>query len=288
MTMDLNVSFSDLDSYLKWKNHDNATTRESYHNEILKKWRESNLPETSVWGWCDICAVPSNFLLDDLYSNEQGSNRQPNWRERLVCPDCNLNARMRASFTIMKSIFAPESKIWITEQSTKFFQAAVKNYRNLIGSEYLGAGYVSGEVLANGIRHEDCSASSHKSDSLDGVLSFDVMEHIPNYREAIFETYRVLRPNGVFFWTAPFNANIQETSVRATVLSDGTIENILPPIWHGDPMNHSGGILCYQIFGWDVHDLLRSAGFSEVQVHLFWSKSRAILGEPLPFFIAKK
>jgi hypothetical protein len=76
--------------------------------------------------------------------------------------------------------------------------------------------------------------------------------------------------------------------VRAIVRQDGTIQHLMDPIMHGDPINPSEGILCFQIFGWDILNLFRNLGFSDVKVVVFWSKPRAILGEPLPFFIAKK
>ena len=286
--MDLNICFADFASFREWEENDDKALRENYQNKILKKWRESNYGEMKIWGWCDVCARETHFLLDGLYSDQQNPLRYPNWRERLVCLNCNLNARMRATFSILPTLLAQESRMWINEQTTTFYQCALKRYPNLIGSEYLGKGIKSGDVMENGIRHEDCTATSHENSSLDGVLSFDVMEHIPNYRAAISETFRVLRNGGTFFWSAPFDKNVFETSVRSNILEDGAIQHNLPPIWHGDPMNPSEGILCYQIFGWDILDLLRSSGFKEAKVVFFWSKSRGALGNPLPFFIAKK
>jgi ubiquinone/menaquinone biosynthesis C-methylase UbiE len=138
------------------------------------------------------------------------------------------------------------------------------------------------------MRNEDCTDTSFDTETLDGVLSFDVMEHFPQYETAIKETFRVLRHRGVFFWTAPFDKNKEKTSVRANLLANGTIEYLMDPIMHGDPINPSEGILCFQIFGWDILESMRNAGFSEVKVVLFWSKSQVILGDPLPFFIARK
>jgi SAM-dependent methyltransferase len=174
------------------------------------------------------------------------------------------------------------------EQTTTFYKALSKKYANLVGSEYYGAEYKPGELLENGIRNEDCTNASFENETLDGVLSFDVLEHLPQFESAMKEAFRILRPGGVFFWTAPFNMNAEKTSVRATVRQDGTIQHLMDPIMHGDPINPSEGILCFQIFGWDILNLLRKIGFSDAKVAIFWSKSRVILGEPLPFFIAKK
>jgi hypothetical protein len=286
--MELSSSFTNIDSYREWKISDNLLGRFKHHQEILNKWDSNSNPSTEVWGWCDVCTTDSYFLLDDLYSDKKNRPWQPNWRERLVCNGCQLNARMRASFSLLTPLFHSKSKIWIAEQSTAFYRSLTKRYEHLIGSEYFGKDYESGELLENGLRNEDSTNTSFANGSLDGVLSFDVMEHLPRFETAINEAFRILRPNGVFFWTAPFNINIEETSIRSKLLPDGSIEHLMEPIMHGDPMNPSNGILCFQVFGWDILEMMRSAGFSEVKVNLFWSKSRVVLGDPLPYFFARK
>lgn len=286
--MELSNSFLNIDSYRDWKIGDNLLARFNHHQEILNGWDPNSNRSTEVWGWCDVCTTDSYFLLDDLYSDIKNQPWQPNWRERLVCNGCRLNARMRASFSLLTPLFESQSKIWISEQSTPFYRSLTKRYQHLIGSEYFGKNYERGELLANGLRNEDCTNTSFEDGSLDGVLSFDVMEHIPGFEMAINEAFRILRPNGVFFWTAPFNINIEETSIRSKLLPDGTIEHLMEPIMHGDPMNPSEGILCFQVFGWDILEMMRRAGFSEVKVNLFWSKSRVVLGDPLPYFFARK
>ena len=286
--MELSISFTNIDSYLEWKIGDNLLARFEHHQDILNKWSPRPNSSTEVSGWCDVCASESFFLLDDLYSDKSQIPWQPNWRERLVCQGCLLNARMRASFSLTTPLFESKSKIWISEQTTPYYRTLATKYENLIGSEYFGAKYKSGEILENGMRNEDCTDTSFDTETLDGVLSFDVMEHFTQYETAIKETFRILRHGGVFFWTAPFDINKEKTSVRANLLANGTIEYLMDPIMHGDPINPSEGILCFQIFGWDILESMRNAGFSEVKVVLFWSKSHVILGDPLPFFIARK
>ena len=286
--MELSLSFTDQDSYREWKNGDDPLSRWQHHQKILENLRSSSSQTAKIWGWCDVCANDCNFLLDDLYSDTSQIPWQPNWRERLACTNCLLNARMRASFSLTTAMFESKSKIWISEQTTSYYRILSSKYENLIGSEYFGASFKPGEILKNGMRNEDCTDTSFESETLDGVLSFDVMEHLPQYITAIKEAFRILRPKGLFFWTAPFNINEETTSLRAKLLPDGTIKHLMDPIMHGDPINPSEGILCFQIFGWDILRSLRDAGFSEVKVVLFWSKSQVILGDPLPFFVARK
>jgi SAM-dependent methyltransferase len=286
--MELFTSFANQEEYQRWIISDDLLTRSNHHINIIESWHSRSKQSTEIWGWCDVCSTDSFFLLDEHYSDRSHTPWQPNWRERLVCTGCSLNARMRASFSLLSPYFNSNSQIWIMEQTTTFYKALSKKYANLVGSEYYGAEYKPGELLENGIRNEDCTNASFENETLDGVLSFDVLEHLPQFESAMKEAFRILRPGGVFFWTAPFNMNAEKTSVRATVRQDGTIQHLMDPIMHGDPINPSEGILCFQIFGWDILNLLRKIGFSDAKVAIFWSKSRVILGEPLPFFIAKK
>ncbi len=281
--------FSSFAEFKKWNAEDDPAQRVNFQQEILDNWLRSDSSEFIIDGWCDACSSHSQFVLDRLYSDIQPEqNFRPNWRERLVCTGCGLNCRMRASFALLKPILKKNSRIWINEQTTQFYRFLSERYTQIIGSEYGGPDIKSGDNISGQIRHEDCTNSSHDSNSLSAVLSFDVMEHLPDFESAIAEAFRVLTTGGVFFWSAPFDINQYDTSVRAIRLFDGSIVNIQKPIFHGDPMNSSEGILCFQTFGWDVIDRMLGAGFRTAEVYLIWSQYRVILGNPQPFFCAKK
>ena len=127
---------------------------------------------------------------------------------------------------------------------------------------------------------------SFDSNEFQAVLSFDVLEHIPDYRKALSESYRVLRNSCRLIFTAPFNVNSDETLIRARINSDGDIEHLLEPEYHGDPLS-SEGVLCFQHFGWDIIDLLHDVGFRDAYAVVGWSLG---LGFAMPqiIFIAEK
>jgi len=58
--------------------------------------------------------------------------------------------------------------------------------------------------LIDGIRHEDLQNLTLDSDSVDFVLSTEVLEHMPDPYRAHREIYRVLRPGGSHVFTVPF------------------------------------------------------------------------------------
>lgn len=191
-----------------------------------------------------------------------------NLRETVNCPKTGFNMRMRAVVHAVKHFEKDrDAGIYIAEQKTPLFKYFADYYSDVTGSEYLGDVVSLGSCNAEGLRNEDATQLTFANDSFDVVLSFEVLEHIPDYRKALCETQRVLRQGGRFYFTAPFVPFWQETIVRAKI-ENGEIVHILEPEYHGDPVR-AEGILCFQHFGWDIVDSLTEAGFSEVEALTF-------------------
>jgi 2-polyprenyl-3-methyl-5-hydroxy-6-metoxy-1,4-benzoquinol methylase len=243
-----------------------------------------------VRGACALCREEVDFAVDYFACVTENGQRLPNWRERLICPRCGLNNRMRAALQVLMAL-APSgnaAKIYITEQTTPLFRWLKKRYPETIGSEFLGNSTPRGACRADGIRNEDLTGLSFASESFDGVVTFDVLEHIPEYRKAIRECVRVLRPGGFLLFTVPFDGGSGETVIRARVRADGQIEHLLPPQFHGDPLGGTEGCLCFQIFGWDIIAELRANGFADPAAYYYWSRELAYLGGDQMLFIARK
>lgn len=227
--------------------------------------------EFRVKGFCYPAQQEVDFLVDYQYSD----GVHINWRERVVCPVTQLNNRLRASVHFMdfELNLNENSNIYIAEQLTPLYGYLKNKYANLIGSEYLGPEFQSGHINERGIRHEDNTRMSFKDSELDCYMTFDCLEHIPDFEAAFKESFRVLKPGGTLYWTVPFAMNSHENVIRATVNEDGSINHIMPPEMHGDPVNPEGGILCYQYFGWELFDQLRAIGFSDAYAITYWSDS---------------
>ena len=101
------------------------------------------------------------------------------------------------------------------------------------------------ENSSNKLRHEDLTQLSFPTHSFDVILSFDVLEHIPDYRSAFAECARTLKPTGKMLFSVPFDANSVRNKIRAQLQKDGTIDYLLPPEYHDDPRNPEG-CLCFQ------------------------------------------
>lgn len=235
-------------------------------------------------GYCAVCRQPSRFSI------ERGADPEPNWRETLLCDGCGLINRWRASLHLLRLLPRPAGKTYITEQTTPLFDRLERCESELTGSEYLAADAAPGERrLRSGreLRHEDVTALSFGSGSLAAVLSFDVLEHVPDYRKAVGEFARVLAEGGLLLLTAPFLFQSRETLVRARIAADGGIEHLLPAVYHGDPLS-TEGVLCFQDFGWDLVDDLGAAGFREVEVITCWAPAFGYLGVCQPFIVGRR
>lgn len=261
--------------------------------ELAEEWRGQQQFEAwliatgkgeDLRAYCACCSGESAFAISN------GSDGVPSWRETLACRTCGLINRLRASLHLYR-VFAPSlpaGRVYLTEQTTSLYHWLAARVPDLIGSEFVAAGLVSGtEVERAGarLRHEDVTALSMPDASLSAVLTFDVLEHVPNYAAAIAEFSRVLAPGGLLLLTAPFYFQLQDTSIRARVLADGSIEHLLPPDYHGDPLSENG-VLCYQYFGWDLLDLIRASGFAHVELITTWAPEFAYLSSFQPFIVA--
>ncbi|NVZ08426.1 class I SAM-dependent methyltransferase [Allochromatium humboldtianum] len=243
----------------------------------------------SVPGYCQPCQRQVALQVDFAYAYPVDGRLQPNWRERLLCPHCRLNSRIRATLHLFERFVGARRRdlLYLTEQNTSLYRWMADRYPNLTGSEYLGSEFQPGQVDARGWRHEDLTRLSFADASLSAILSFDVLEHVPDYPAAARECLRCLKPGGVFVFSVPFIVEAQETLVRARLGSDGQIEHLHPPEYHGDPVSDAG-CLCYYHFGWELLDQLRDLGFVDVTALDYWSAAHGYLGGNTLLFTARK
>ncbi|MBE9561776.1 MAG: class I SAM-dependent methyltransferase [Proteobacteria bacterium] len=241
-------------------------------------------------GYCKVCDTQTNFLVDRLFGaqiTEHGWT--PNWRERLSCQQCQLNNRQRAILHVIKEAvknnFPDNPMIYAMEQITPLFSSLSKHYKQVIGSEYLGENIESGSVVKN-IRHENVEQLSFSDQSIDIIVSNDVLEHVNLPGKAITEMYRVLQPNGEVFMTVPFHANENKTVRRASI-NNGSIQHLLSPVYHGNPLSEEGSLV-FNDFGWDLLEQMKAVGFKEVFLCNYWSDLYGYLGEIQYYFWACK
>jgi hypothetical protein len=263
------------------------------HLARLRLERDLVLPSPSgfrITGFCTVCQRATRFFVNFACARDSDpATRVPNWREQLACELCKLPNRARAMVDFVETVLLTPATaaIYVTEQTTPLFRAVKKRYPHAIGSEFLRDGTSPGQRNRKRIVHQDLTALSFGDEILDVICTADVLEHVADYKAALAECFRCLRPGGNLVITVPFLLNSPETLVRATLENDGTIIHRLPAEYHGDPLD-SEGILCYYHFGWDFLDALSAAGFRDRSAFVYWSYKRAYLGSPQILICATK
>lgn len=257
-----------------------------------KLMAHANAEVLTAAGFCVPCNKMVSMRIDMTSGGQRiGDALVPNWRERLVCPFCQMNNRQRLVATLVKQQLkgCRNLKAYFMEQVTPIYHWAMKTFpqHQIIGSEYFSHEHKKGEII-NGIRHEDVMDLSFDDNSLDLIVSNDVFEHVPNPRRAFAECARVLRPGGVMLATLPFHSTCDVSVARAELTADG-LKHLLPPVFHGNPISPEGSLV-FTDFGWDVLPHLKGAGFSEAHADVYASSIHGHLGDDgqLVFFFARK
>lgn len=241
--------------------------------------------EFTVSGYSYTAGKQVQFLVDFQHSGESG---RVNWRERVCCPETYFNNRMRATFHLFDIEMEPylDTRIYITEQVTPIYTYFAEKFPNTVGSEFLGDQLPFGSVNMDGVRNETLCALTFPDKSFDTLVSLDVLEHIPDYEQAFKECARVLKDGGKMMWSVPFIPNSTTNLVRAKI-ENGEIIHMQPPEYHGDPLS-GDGVLCFQHFGWQMLDQMRSAGFRDAYALCYQSKEFGYLGGEQFMFVSIK
>jgi SAM-dependent methyltransferase len=254
---------------------------ETVENALVPRWREN----FTVKGY----SYPAGQVVDFAADFQYSVGGKVNWRERLACPITGLNNRMRATFHILEMEVAPylDDAIYISEQVTLFYRFITSKFPNVTGSEYLGDKIRLGDTNERGIRNEDLTQLTFPDESFHYVLSLDCFEHFLDYQKAFKECYRVIKPGGKMLWSVPFDRCSERNIIRARIQIDGSIEHLLEPEYHGDPLSQDG-CLCFTCFGWEMLEEVTNVGFSDAYAMLFWSAEFGYLGGEQILFLACK
>ena len=183
--------------------------RRAYEEQLTKQL--ANQEELMIHGFSWPIQQDSTFVLDHIYANQGDIN----FRERLVCNNSKLNNRTRACLHLFEAIYKPTplDQIYLTEQCSQLASWVFKKYKKSIGSEYVHnctwyyKTRLNLRLFPKKLNHQDLTNLSYKNEKFKYILSFDCLEHIPNYLEALKEIYRTLTIDGKLLLSAPFDIN---------------------------------------------------------------------------------
>lgn len=239
--------------------------------------------QVAVDGYCHLCEHRASFTVNGGPDFGPG---HPNLREGLVCP-CGGKNRDRLMMLASRDRLATAKDIVFFGALSGWARWARKAHGDrILFCEYFGDRVAPGEsvpVEDLTVRNEDMTRMTLADASTDLILHQDVLEHIPDYRAALSDTLRVLRPGATTIFTAPFFHLLDQTFVRASLDEAGTVVHHAEPELHGDPLVPEG-ILAFYNFGWSLIDDMREVGFEDVRLTLCYRPDLGIVstGCPLP------
>lgn len=209
-------------------------------SDLLKKIRDRVLPNMrhllgSTVRVCGACRKLSLFVA--LGEDE----------EFHLCLRCRANLRYEMMAAHLRSAYPNIEALDVLELDDRSplrrYLGRAKTYTR----SYYRPGIVPGTARADGVVCEDITRLSYRDESLDLIISSDVLEHIGDVASAFRESARVLRRGGAHIFTVPPRA-----TTRMRVIEEaGRLIFLLPPEYHRDPLD-AAGVLTFWDFGPDM------------------------------------
>ena len=260
---------------LSFATHEEFMAFVSENGEMLKQiwlWHEGlgdREEPLQLPGLCDICGCSTTFAATPAKMPEGDRfNHRVAWWSGLVC-GCGMNALNRAVFRAFLDGCREDDRIYHVGYRSAFRHWLSERLPNVVSSQY-EEGRNPGEI-ENGIRYEDLTRLSFSDNEFDCVICLEVLEHISDYKAALREMARTLKPGGRALLSFPWlGGNHYDHLVRAEQLPDGSIRHFHPPEYHQDP-DRPEGILSFRSFGWKILDEIRNIGFTTAVARFVFS-----------------
>lgn len=224
-------------------------------------------------GYCFACGAESAFDYVEIITDELAEQWEVDYksrhayssRESRQCKSCGATHRNRQMARAICSVYKKNSsaknlaelvqdvsfrKLQVTEVNAcgGIHQFLIK-HPHMIYSEYLPED--------KNIRSENLHALTYPDSSFDLVLDSDTLEHVPNYKLALREIHRVLKPSGKHIFTIPLLWD-RKTRRRAKFDKTEKINYLVAPAYHGSSHDNN---LVWTDFGYDILNDLDGAGF---------------------------
>lgn len=193
---------------------------------------------------CNICQWEDNKLQSDA------------WHPYVICLGCGSKIRQRLFWAAVTHIeefsevfsnkrvlhFAPDKCL------TKRISKEAKQY---ITADFLAEGYSYKHIDLN---LDISNMKAVDDEAFDCVIAFDVLEHVPNYLQALEEVHRVLSPGGYCIFTVPQQDDLETTFEDPTITDPKGRERTYGQWDH------------LRIYGNDFKDKIASRGFDVTMV----------------------
>lgn len=208
-----------------------------------------------TYGYCFSCQKTTSFVSTEYWL-----------RDHYICTSCGSVPRQRAIMKILNDKANNYKDLIIHESSPsgptfELLKSIVPNYTY----SYFYDNIELGEVIHNDVKctNQNIEKLTFDNNSFDIFITQDVMEHVNNPKSAFKEIARVLKPGGLYIFTVPLYPWIKTRS--RIKINNGVIENILPAVYHGNPISADGSLVTYD-WGSDIADKI--SDWSKMQTEI--------------------
>jgi len=225
-------------------------------------------------GRCDVCEGPTLFVRTGPWD-----------RDEYRCVRCRSIPRFRAMALVLQRE-RPDWRSLALHESSPDGSLSRKFAKQAPG--YSSSQYLPGKELGtfhDGIRNEDLRSLTFRDASFDIFVTQDVLEHVPEPDRAFAEIGRVLKPGGIHVFTVPCHDS--PTRERARIAADGSLELLLEPEYHGNPVDAKGSLVVTD-WGPDILDRIRQASGMDTERFDFRDPRRGLAGAFLSVFVSRK
>lgn len=236
--------------------------------EVLHKVRHRLVPNLrylyrSQVRTCEACQRATLFLA--LGADE----------EFRVCLRCRANARYEALAAHLRHGLPNLSSLDVLELDFSSPLRTILGGARSYTRSFYRPDVEPGTVREDGVVCQDITRLTFADESLDLIVSSDVLEHVPDAERAFRETARVLRPGGAHVFTVPPRV----VTRRRALLENGQLRHLVePPEYHRDPLDRSG-VLTFWDYGPDLADKFPTAGLQIRALPVAHSESGRVVWE---------
>ncbi|TVR62035.1 MAG: methyltransferase domain-containing protein [Candidatus Competibacteraceae bacterium] len=223
-------------------------------------------------GYCPICEKEVTFRSNDSWL-----------RDNYLCSLCNTIPRQRALIYFL-NLFRPGWKSQYIHESSPSLDYFLTHCPRYTFSHYF-TNVALGSIY-NNVRCENLEQMTFKDESFDIFITQDVMEHVFNPDKVFAEIMRVLKPGGIYIFTAPKHKYILNSYPRAT-LKNGEVIHNLPSNYHGNPIGDGKSLVTWD-YGCDFDDLVKNWSSYNLSTLVLRDRDFGIDGEFIEVFILKK
>ena len=221
-----------------------------------------NILDDSYKGYCACCGDSVEFI-----------RKHRSLREGYSCPKCRSSLRYRGQSEVLVELFGKSndkcladlavqtefSRLSIYEPGLsgpfRVYMDSLPAYQNSFFWDTVEPG-----DKKDGVRCENLEKLTFADDSIDLMISSDILEHVRRPMDAFSDIYRVLKPGGWHVFSIPVQLPMRTISnYRVDTTTD---EDILidEAHYHGDGIG--GRSLVYVDYGADLVGQLLSIGYS--------------------------